>query len=140
MTKKTKIIHTVGKRKRAIARATLKLGSGNIRVNGLPVSMIKPKFVRMRIEEPLIIAEKIVKDLKKTVDIKINVRGGGVWGQADAVRTAIGNALAKLEPKLKPVFLEYDRSILVSDSRRTEPHKPSRSSAGPRRKKQQSKR
>lgn len=140
MAKKAKIIHAVGKRKRAIARATLKPGSGNIRINGLLIDMITPRFVKMRIEEPLVIAEKTIKDLRKTVDIKINVRGGGVWGRADAVRTSIGKALIKLEPKLKPLFLDYDRSILVSDSRRTEPHKPSRSSAGPRRKKQQSKR
>jgi small subunit ribosomal protein S9 len=76
------------------------------------------------------------------VDISVNVKGGGVWGQADASRTAIGNALVKWSGSddIRNVFVDYDRSILISDARRTEPHKPSRSSAGPRRKKQQSKR
>lgn len=78
----------------------------------------------------------------KGVNIDVTVKGGGIWGQADACRTAIANALVKFEnsKELKQLFRDYDRSLLISDSRRTEPHKPSRSSAGPRRKKQQSKR
>ncbi|MBI4895326.1 MAG: 30S ribosomal protein S9, partial [Candidatus Aenigmarchaeota archaeon] len=67
---------------------------------------------------------------------------GGVWGQADAVRTAISNALVDFSKssELREAYLDYDRSMIISDDRRTEPHKPSRSSAGPRRSKQQSKR
>ncbi|MCD6557488.1 MAG: 30S ribosomal protein S9 [Candidatus Aenigmarchaeota archaeon] len=135
---KKKIIVATGKRKKAIARATIKDGSGVVRINSKPIENITPRLVRMRIEEPLLLAPK----LAKKVNINVNVRGGGISGQADACRTAIANALVKFEndKKLKELFINYDRSLLISDSRRTEPHKPSRSSAGPRRKKQQSKR
>jgi len=133
---KQKTIHAVGKRKRAIARATLSNGTGIININSTPLEMIKPRYVKMRIEEGLM----LIGDIIKKVNIDVNVKGGGVFGQADAARTAIYKALVKFDGKLKDMFLDYDRSLLVSDPRRTEPHKPSRSSAGPRRKKQQSKR
>ena len=133
---KSSIIQAVGKRKRAIARATLREGSGKIRINDVPLELYKPKYAKLRIEESLILA----KDVVKKVDIDVNVKGGGVFGQVDAIRVAICNALAKFDKSLRKLFLNYDRALLVSDPRRTEPHKPSRSSAGPRRKKQQSKR
>jgi small subunit ribosomal protein S9 len=136
--KKPKIIQTTGKRKKAVARAIIRKGSGVVRINSRLLDNIQPEYVRMRIKEPLLLAG----ELSKQVDISVNVKGGGVWGQADASRTAIGNALVKWSGSddIRNVFVDYDRSILISDARRTEPHKPSRSSAGPRRKKQQSKR
>ncbi len=133
---KKEIIHCVGKRKRAVARATLRPGKGKIRINDKPLELFEPEYAKLRIEEPLILAGNVVKN----VDIDVNVKGGGVFGQADAIRVAICRALAKFDRKLRNIFMEYDRRLLVSDPRRTEPHKPSRSSAGPRRKKQQSKR
>lgn len=136
MAKKKKIIHTVGKRKKAVARATLREGSGRILINGIPLEIFEPRYARMRIQEGLILAG----DVAKKVDIEVNVQGGGVFGQTDAIRVAICKALAEYNKKLRDIFLAYDRRLLVSDPRRTEPHKPSRSSAGPRRKKQQSKR
>jgi len=133
---KKEVIHCVGKRKKAIARATLRPGTGKIRINDKPLELLEPKYARLRIEEPLILAGDVVKN----VDIDVNVKGGGIFGQVDAIRVAICRALARFERKLKNIFMEYDRCLLVSDPRRTEPHKPSRSTAGPRRKKQQSKR
>ncbi len=133
---KNKVIVATGKRKRAVARATVKPGSGRILINGRPVSLYVPRLARERILEPVYLCDK-----SGDVDIEVNVYGGGPWGQADAIRTAIGRGLAEyFGEEVKNKFLEYDRSMLVSDHRRTEPHKPSRSSAGPRRKKQQSKR
>ncbi|MBI2583174.1 MAG: 30S ribosomal protein S9 [Candidatus Aenigmarchaeota archaeon] len=136
--KKEKIIATVGKRKRAVARATIRQGKGFVQVNNRPLDSYEPRYVRMRIQEPLIIAGALAEN----ADISVNVSGGGIWGQADAARTAIANALVQWSggKKLQQLYHEYDRSLLVSDPRRTEPHKPSRSTAGPRRKKQQSKR
>lgn len=131
---------SVGKRKKAIARAYVAKGSGNVRINSKLLDLMEPKYVKQRVEEPLILARNFDKKILDKYNISVTVKGGGVWGQADAVRTAIGNALVQINPKLKPLFTQYDRNILISDSRRTEPHKPSRSSAGPRRKKQQSKR
>jgi len=135
---KEKIIQAVGKRKKAIARATIKKGSGIVKINKKSIENIEPRYIKIRIEEPLILSG----DISKNVDISVNVKGGGIWGQADACRTAIANALVEFskDKKLREKFMEYDRFLLISDSRRTEPHKPSRSSKGPRRKKQQSKR
>ena len=84
----------------------------------------------------------IAGELSTQVDISVNVAGGGISGQANAVRTAISKALIKYskDKKLKEAMLYYDKSLLVSDARRTEPHKPSRSRKGPRSSKQQSKR
>ncbi|MBI2972129.1 MAG: 30S ribosomal protein S9 [Candidatus Aenigmarchaeota archaeon] len=136
--KRKKTMVTVGKRKRAIARATVREGKGVVRVNSIPLDHISPRYRQMRIREALILAG----DLAKSVDISVSVHGGGVWGQAEAARTAIANGLVNFHKNenLKNMYLEYDRSLLISDPRRTEPHKPSRSTAGPRRSKQQSKR
>ena len=138
MKRKKRAIQAVGKRKKAVARASIREGSGKIRINSRSLDLIEPRYRQMRIREALLIAG----DLVNGVDIDVNVSGGGVWGQADASRTAMANALVKWRKSenLKKMYLKYDRSLLISDARRTEPHKPSRSSAGPRRSKQQSKR
>ncbi|MFH0837031.1 MAG: 30S ribosomal protein S9 [Candidatus Aenigmatarchaeota archaeon] len=135
-------LQTRGTRKKAIAIATVTKGTGKIRINSRLLDIIEPRYVRMRIREPIIIAEHFQKDITLGVDMNINVRGGGMWGQADASRTAIANGLIEFTKAkgLKEVFLDYDRNMVIPDARRTEPHKPSRSSAGPRRGKQQSKR
>ncbi len=136
--KRKKVIVAVGKRKRAIAKATIREGSGRVRINSIPLGLVSPRYKQIRVREPLVLAG----ELAKNVDIDVSVRGGGVWGQADAARTAIANALVQFhkDENLKNMYIEYSRSLLISDPRRTEPHKPSRSTAGPRRTKQQSKR
>jgi len=136
--KKTKVLIAVGKRKKAIARASIREGKGIIRINSKPINVIEPRYVRMRVKESVMLAGPYAEK----VDIDVNVHGGGMWGQADASRTAIANALVKWtkDKVLKQSYIDYDRSILISDARQTEPHKPSRSTAGPRRTKQQSKR
>lgn len=142
MAKKDKPLQATGTRKKATAIANIRKGSGKIRINSKLLDFYEPSYARMRIREALLLADEIQKDLVGTVDIDVVVKGGGVWGQTDAARTAIANALvdfSKSKP-LKEAYLDYDRSIIISDDRRTEPHKPSRSSAGPRRGKQQSKR
>ncbi|MBN2202671.1 MAG: 30S ribosomal protein S9 [Candidatus Aenigmarchaeota archaeon] len=125
-----------GKRKRAIARAFAKKGSGKILVNKKPLDIVMPEMARLLIKEPLIIGG----DAASNLDIQVSVSGGGIFGQATAARQAIAKVLVGQDKKLKEKFLNYDRSLLIADSRRTEPHKPSRSSSGPRRHKQRSKR
>ena len=131
-----KIVHTVGKRKTAIARATAREGKGRIRVNKVPIELFGPKYLNMKLMEPIILAGDVIN----TMDIDITVKGGGVSGQIDAVRTALGKAIVEFtgSMEIKKKFLEYDRTLLVSDARRTEPHKPSRSTKGPRAKRQKS--
>jgi small subunit ribosomal protein S9 len=115
-----KIVHAAGKRKRAIARATLRPGTGNVIINRKHADFLEPKMYRLRIMEPLLLAG----DAMKTVDVWVNVMGGGMASQADATRLAIGRALVKHNPALKQVFLDYDRQILVADVRRKEASKP----------------
>ena len=128
---------TSGKRKRATARACFRPGKGYVKINRVPLEQMGNEIARMRIMEPLM----IVGDGWKKYNISLNVSGGGIMGQADASRQAISKGLVKLlgEDK-KKVFEGYDKYMLVADSRRTEPHKPPRSSQGPRRAKQKSKR
>ena len=117
-----KVVNTSGKRKTAVARATVKKGIGRIRVNRKPVEIYTPELARLKIMEPLVLAgEKI-----KNIDIDVNVSGGGVMGQADAVRTAIARGLVDFyeDNTLKNTFLSHDRSLLVNDSRRKEPKHP----------------
>ncbi len=119
-----KIIHAVGKRKIAVARATLKPGKGRIRINSRPLELWGPRYLVEKIKEPLYLAGSIAKK----VDIEVNVRSGGIKGQADAIRTAIGRALVEYGgEKIKKIFLEYDRTIVVPDMRQNEPWKPGRS-------------
>lgn len=134
--KKIEIIHTIGKRKEAIARATAKPGNGKVYINNKSLSIIEPETVRLLISEPLMLSGEIAKNF----DINVNVQGGGIFGQASATRQAIAKVLVEADKTLKQKFLDYDRSLLIADARRTEPHKPSRSRDGPRVHKQRSKR
>ena len=122
MTKKPSIVNTSGKRKTAIARATVKKGKGVVRINKKPIEIYEPEIARWKIMEPLILAKKY----RDTVDIEVNVSGGGFMGQAYAARTAIAKGLVEFtgDRELKELFLSYDRSLLVSDPRRKEPKKP----------------
>ena len=117
-----KLVHTSGKRKRAIARATLQEGKGVVRINSQNLEVYEPEFARSRIMEPLMLAE----DYSKKVDISVDVRGGGWSSQAEAVRLAIARALVQFSnnKKLKQDFLDYDRHLLVADVRRAEASKP----------------
>ncbi len=127
----------VGKRKVAVARAYVKKGKGRIRINKFSIDSYLPELMRMKILEPVLIAGK---EKIKDVDIDVNVRGGGVVAQAEAVRQAIAKAILRLDKSeaIRKKFVEYDRSMIAFDPRRNEPSKPSRSRKGPRRKRQTS--
>src|SRR3989344_1620285 len=122
---KKDIIHAQGKRKQAIARATLKPGNGKVTVNGLYLHNYGTELLRMRIAEPLMLAGE---DAQK-VNFEVHVAGGGVNGQADAIRLAMARALVQYDSKLKKTFDEYDRLLLVADVRRKETRKPNDSKA-----------
>ncbi len=134
---KPKSFLTLGKRKRAIARARFRPGRGTIRINNLPIDMVENEMFRLRLQEPLMIAG----DAWRSWDVRVNVKGGGTTGQVDAARQAIARGLVQaVGDDLKKKYMALDRNLLVYDPRRTEPHKPPRSSQGPRRYKQRSKR
>ncbi len=117
-----KSIHVSGKRKRTVARATLKAGSGKIRINKVPLKIFLTESERLRIQEPLILAG----DVANKVDIDINVFGGGISSQVEAARLVVGKSLSQFDKKLEDVFSDYDKHLLVADVRRKETRKPNR--------------
>lgn len=128
-----KVIHIAGKRKTAVARATLKEGKGIIKINHKPLNIYEPELARLRIQEPLLIAG----DMVNKVNIDINVKGGGWQSQSEASRLAIARALLEFSgsKQLKKDFLDYDRNLLVADVRRKETRKPNDSKARAKRQK-----
>lgn len=130
-------IVTSGKRKRAIARAVLTEGSGSVTINEKNYARLQ-MFDKLKIEEPLRIAEEIIG--KPKFDVKIWVQGGGEKGQIDAARVALSRAISDFakSKELVEAFLKYDRNLLVADVRRKEAYKPGDSKA--RKKRQSSKR
>ncbi|MEK6907038.1 MAG: 30S ribosomal protein S9 [Nanoarchaeota archaeon] len=118
-----KVVHVSGKRKKAIARATITNGKGQIRINKRLLQLYNPRLARMRIMEPLLIAGD---DVMNRVKIEVDVRGGGWNGQAEAARLAIARGLVQFtgNKQLEKEFLNYDRHLLVADIRRREARKP----------------
>jgi small subunit ribosomal protein S9 len=108
-------IQTVGRRKEAIVRVRLMPGTGKITCNGRELAEYFPsKVAQQAVREPLVIAEKA-----DNVDVVANLRGGGITGQAGALRLAIARALIELEiddrPALKKAgFLTRDPRVKES--------------------------
>jgi len=115
------VTNTSGKKKTAVARATVRDGEGRVRINSQPVELVEPEMARLKMLEPF----RIAGDTRDDVDIEVNVSGGGIAGQADAVRTAIARGLVEYssDAELRDAFMEFDRSLLVNDSRQSEPKK-----------------
>ncbi|WP_257300060.1 30S ribosomal protein S9 [Haloarchaeobius sp. FL176] len=115
------VTNTSGKKKTAIARATVKEGEGRVRINSKPVELVEPEISRLKMLEPF----RIVDDVRDDVDVDIEVSGGGISGQADAVRTAIARGLVQHsgDAELRDAYMEFDRSLLVNDVRQSEPKK-----------------
>ncbi len=135
--KKENAVFATGKRRKAVARASLRPGTGVITLNSESIDDIKNQTVRLLLHEPL----SLIGDAWKKFNIRVSTNGGGTLGQAQAARQAIAKCLAdELGDEAKAVFMAYDRNMLAYDPRRTEPHKSPRSSQGPRRYKQRSKR
>ena len=126
-----KVIHRSGKRKRAIARATMKPGKGVVRINSNLLENHEPESSRLKIMEPIILAG----DLTKKFDISIKVMGGGWSSQTEAIRLAIGRCLVEANKSLKEVFLKYYRNLIIADIRRKEVCKPNDSKARAKRQK-----
>lgn len=126
---------TSGKRKTSVARAVTIEGSGKITINRKPYASLQ-MFDRLKIEEPLRIAENILG--KPGFDVSISVKGGGEKSQIEASRLALARAIVAFtkNKELEKAYLDYDRNLLVADVRRKEAYKPGDSKA--RRKRQTS--
>ncbi len=123
-----------GKRKRAVARAVLEEGNGNVWINGRDYKTLH-FFDKLKIEEPLKITENVLGKLN--FDVKIHVRGGGEKGQIEAARVALAKVISQFakSDELTKAFLDYDRNLLVADVRRKEAYKPGDSKARSKRQK-----
>jgi small subunit ribosomal protein S9 len=122
MSKKAKAVTMEsGKRKSAIARATVRPGEGVVRVNSHLLEWLMPEAARDKIMEPLILSEGLAKEY----NIDVKVKGGGFMGQAEAIRMAIARSLVKLSKGsvLRQIYTDYDRTMLSGDSRRKESKK-----------------
>ncbi|MCL2690915.1 MAG: 30S ribosomal protein S9 [Candidatus Bathyarchaeota archaeon] len=117
-----KVLVVSGKRKTATARAVVKQGVGKVRINLTPVEIYEPDIAREKIMEPLLQAGG---DVWRQVDLDVHTSGGGFMGQAEAARMAVANALLKWTKSshLRTVFSEYDRTMIVGDSRAKETKK-----------------
>lgn len=122
LSKSKKVLVLSGKRKTAIARATVRLGKGKIRINNVPLEIFEPKLARDKILEPLFLVDEKVWG---QVDINVKVAGGGFMGQAEAARMAIAKGLLKWtkSTRLHTTIRDYDRTMIAGDPRRSEPKK-----------------
>ncbi len=127
------IVLATGKRKAAIARATVRKGQGLLRYNGVPLELVEPELVRQKIQEPLL----MVGDRVRNVNITVRTQGGGIVGQASAARTAVARGLVAWlkDDALRSSFKHYDRTLLVNDPRRKLPKRPGGRGARARRQK-----
>ncbi len=129
---KTNQVQSVGRRKTSIARAVLTPGKGVIRVNNHDFSdVVSNEVLKLKVIEPLILVDKL-----SSVDVSLSVKGGGVNSQVDAMRQAIARGLVEMFGEdLKKTFTEYDRSLIVTDTRFKETKKPNNSHARAKRQK-----
>ena len=112
------VINTIGRRKAAIARVYLNDGKGQIIVNGRDFKDYFPdKQLHYVVEQPLNLLE-----VRNTYDIKVNLDGGGIKGQAEALRLAISRALIKVNPEYKSALRA--EGFVTRDPRVVERKKP----------------
>jgi small subunit ribosomal protein S9 len=123
-----------GKRKRAVARAVITEGNGNVWINNRNYKTLN-FFDKLKIEEPLKLAEHVLGKLN--FDVKITAKGGGEKGQIEAARIALAKSIIEFSKskELAKEILDYDRSLLVADVRRKETRKPGAGKARTRRQK-----
>jgi small subunit ribosomal protein S9 len=112
------VINTIGRRKAAIARVYVSEGKGQIIVNGRDFKDYFPdKQLHYVVEQPLNLL-----DLRDNYDIKVNLDGGGMTGQAEALRLGITRALIKINPDYKPALRA--EGFVTRDPRVVERKKP----------------
>ncbi len=111
------LTQTTGRRKEAVARARLRQGTGQVTINGRPFDVYFPTAAqRMVVSEPLRVAEAV-----EVYDIDASIHGGGVTGQAGALRMAIARSLAELDPDKRIILKKA--GLLTRDPRKKESKK-----------------
>lgn len=112
------VLNAIGRRKSAVARVYLQDGKGNITINGRDLKEYFPsELMQYVVKQPL-----QVLNLTGNFDIKVNLDGGGVKGQAEALRLGIARALIMLNPEYKPALKA--EGFMTRDPREVERKKP----------------
>jgi small subunit ribosomal protein S9 len=112
------VINTLGRRKTSVARVYLTKGKGNVTVNKrdykefFPVAVLQSKIV-----QPFALTDTVDQ-----YDVKVNVSGGGINGQVEAIRLGISRALVELDAEFKPMLKE--EGLMTRDPRMVERKKP----------------
>ena len=116
-------IHKIGRRKKAVARIYLSEGKGNITVNKRELAnYFTTATLQYKVKQPLLLTEQL-----DAYDIKVNVFGGGVTGQAEAIRLAITRALVSIDEETRAVL--KPEGLLTRDPRMVERKKYGRAKA-----------
>jgi small subunit ribosomal protein S9 len=117
------IINALGRRKSSVARVYVKNGSGKINVNGKDYTKYFPqKHIQKAMLFPLDLVE-----MRAEYDLKVNVKGGGFKGQAEAISLGIARALVKINEDFKAPLKE--KKLLTRDPRMVERKKPGKPKA-----------
>ncbi len=107
-------IHKIGRRKTAVARVYVSEGTGNITVNKRSLdNYFSTPTLKYKVRQPLNLT-----DNAEAFDIKVNVFGGGVTGQAEAIRLAISRAMVELDPENRTIL--KPEGLLTRDPRMVE--------------------
>lgn len=115
--------NAVGRRKAAVTRVFLSKGDGNIIINGKDYKTYFPLvYLQNQVEAPF----KSIEAADK-FDVMVNATGGGVKGQAEAVKLGIARALLQVNPEYRPVL--KDAGLLTRDPRSVERKKPGKKKA-----------
>ncbi len=109
-----KLYHAVGKRKTSVARIWARPGQGQIVINNSPIE----KYIPLESSRDLVKMPLELTDTLGKYDISVNVRGGGINGQAGAIRHGISRVLININPELRPVLKKAD--LLTRDPRMKE--------------------
>ncbi len=116
-------LHGLGRRKTAVARVLLRPGKGEWRVNGRSLEEYFPRpTLRQAVMQPLAVTE-----LQGRYDVRVRVAGGGLRGQAEAVRLGLARALVRMDEDLRGRLRQHE--LLTRDPRQVERKKPGRPKA-----------
>ena len=108
------VVHKIGRRKKAVARVFLKEGKGKIEINDREFERYFPMAtLQYKVMQPLTLTQN-----ENTFDIKVTVKGGGVKGQAEAIRLAISRALSEINPEFRAIL--KPEGLLTRDARMIE--------------------
>jgi small subunit ribosomal protein S9 len=117
------VINALGRRKKAIARVYLQDGKGEIEINGRDYKDYFPtSILQYVVQQPFQLT-----NTESKYDLKVNLDGGGITGQAEALRLAISRALIKIDPEHRPVL--KSNGMLKRDPRMVERKKPGQKKA-----------